>query len=150
MDGNTKFWVTRNLYKGLKSLRQPIVAQALWIDAICINQNDPEAKKIHIGLMRRVYRQAQNVVAYLPQSKEDTKSSTELADRIMEAYEKCTRVINAGNIRNQHIDVDEKGGNVTPIPEGSVALVHMIHLKPSRTCIEDHETPTLNDPAWGV
>jgi hypothetical protein len=150
IDGNTKFWVTRNLYDALKCLRQPNIAQALWIDAICINQSEPEEKKIQIGLMRRVYRQAQKVIAYLPQVKEDSESFIELVNKIVEAYGKCKQVIDSGDIPIQRSDEDEENAeNVTSIPEGPDALVRVIRIKPSGTCIEDHGIPGLYDPVWG-
>jgi hypothetical protein len=63
IDVKTKFGVTKNLYDALKSLRQLDMARTFWIDAICIDQKDPKEKKVQIGLMQRVYRQAQKVIA---------------------------------------------------------------------------------------
>lgn len=41
----------------------------LFIDAICINQHDPEEKPRQVQLMGDVYRQAKQVVAWLPPPK---------------------------------------------------------------------------------
>lgn len=37
----------------------------IWIDALCINQNDPNEKVTQIPLMGRIYSQAEHTVAYL-------------------------------------------------------------------------------------
>lgn len=42
--------------------------QTLWIDAICIDQEDPAEKELQIPLMQQIYANATNVVMYLGQS----------------------------------------------------------------------------------
>jgi hypothetical protein len=44
----------------------------IWIDAICINQDDIEEKNIHIPLMHEVYGKANLVVVWLGVSKDDS------------------------------------------------------------------------------
>jgi hypothetical protein len=87
----TKFWITRNLYNALKAMRRPNKAISLWIDAICINQNDLQEKKVQIGLMRRIYRQAQKVTAYVPQTSEDAENLGQLMQEILRIDAKCSR-----------------------------------------------------------
>ncbi|KAJ8132716.1 hypothetical protein O1611_g911 [Lasiodiplodia mahajangana] len=85
LEGGVQLPVTKNLYAALRSLRQRRTGRKLWIDALCINQNDYEEKKIQLGLMRRVYQQAEKVVAYLPLSVPDQKNINELVPKIMRA-----------------------------------------------------------------
>ncbi len=61
----------RDLYDALKSLRRQSEVIVLWVNAVCINQKDPDEKKIQIGLMHRVYKQAEKVIAYEAQKPED-------------------------------------------------------------------------------
>lgn len=58
--------VTSNLYEALLDLRrkEPVT---LWIDAICINQDDIQERSSQIRLMSRIYHNARRVVAWLAQ-----------------------------------------------------------------------------------
>ncbi|KAI1748596.1 HET-domain-containing protein [Xylaria castorea] len=86
LDGRARrFPVTRNLYEALRSLRLPHSDRRLWVDAVCINQGDHEEKKVQLGLLRRVYRQAEKVIAYLPLPPQDLKNINELVGKILKA-----------------------------------------------------------------
>jgi hypothetical protein len=56
-----KFSITSNLYQALQHLRSNTAVRHLWIDAICINQNDNE----QVPRMREVYSRAQCVIVWL-------------------------------------------------------------------------------------
>jgi len=85
LDGEHRFPVTENLHAALRSLRQPTEGIRLWVDALCINQADYEEKKVQIGLMRRVYQQAKEVIAYIPLADQDQRNVAELVPKIIEA-----------------------------------------------------------------
>ncbi|KAI0108587.1 HET-domain-containing protein, partial [Nemania sp. FL0031] len=85
LDGGVPLPVTKNLYAALRSLRLRNAGRKLWIDALCINQNDYAEKKVQLCLMRRVYQQAEKVIAYLPLSGSDQKNINELVPMIMRA-----------------------------------------------------------------
>ncbi|KAK5657474.1 hypothetical protein OQA88_3046 [Cercophora sp. LCS_1] len=57
--------VGSNLYAALLALRYEDKPRALWIDAICINQDDIQEKNMHVPLMHLVYQQASRVVIWL-------------------------------------------------------------------------------------
>jgi hypothetical protein len=59
------FLVTSNLNDALRRLRQPDESRILWVDAICINQQDDTERSQQVGLMRRIYNQASKVVIWL-------------------------------------------------------------------------------------
>jgi hypothetical protein len=161
VNGERNFWVTRNLFESLKCLRQSNTARALWIDAICINQDDPKEKKVQIGLMRRVYRQAQKVIAYVPQTREDTESLNILIRKILRADMQCRKVIDSGAILEQQNSVEgsdvheqDKREQVqersASTPDAPGVQIQMLPLKPTGTCIEDYDVPAEEDPAWGA
>jgi hypothetical protein len=52
---NGTFSITANLAKGLKYLRNSTAARLLWIDAICINQQDLEERGRQVRLMAKIY-----------------------------------------------------------------------------------------------
>lgn len=57
--------VTVNLKAALKRLRHPFEEVPCWIDALCINQSDPDEKSNQVMLMGLIYSKALNVVIYL-------------------------------------------------------------------------------------
>ncbi|PQE16950.1 hypothetical protein CJF30_00003645 [Rutstroemia sp. NJR-2017a BBW] len=57
--------VTTNLYAALLHLRDRNFARIIWVDYICINQNDKDEKSRQINLMARIYGEANRVIVYL-------------------------------------------------------------------------------------
>jgi hypothetical protein len=47
--------ITKNCEAALKDIREPGKDRLLWIDAICINQENPDEKSVQIGLMSKIY-----------------------------------------------------------------------------------------------
>ena len=64
--------VRRNLWKALLALRHKDQPRNLWIDAICINQNDLQEKSHLVAKMNHVYEQAEKVVVWLGDSADDS------------------------------------------------------------------------------
>ena len=58
------FRITRNLYAALMALRDD-TKQYLWIDALCINQQDPREKTHQVQLMGKIYSLAESVLVWL-------------------------------------------------------------------------------------
>ncbi|KAL2817710.1 heterokaryon incompatibility protein-domain-containing protein [Aspergillus cavernicola] len=59
------FRVTRNLAEALRNLRHRNQEIILWVDALCINPADDNERDAQISLMGPIYKNAQNVVAFL-------------------------------------------------------------------------------------
>jgi Heterokaryon incompatibility protein (HET) len=57
--------LTASLYSALQRLRDENDEIMLWVDAICINQNDNKEKAMQIRLMSRIFNTASCVIAYL-------------------------------------------------------------------------------------
>lgn len=58
-------FIGANLYSALHHLREPHQPKFLWIDAICINQNDPNERTHQVLQMRNVYRKSVEVIIWL-------------------------------------------------------------------------------------
>ncbi|KAI1282691.1 heterokaryon incompatibility protein-domain-containing protein [Xylaria sp. FL0933] len=61
----TELTVTENLYLMLKALRNVETIRVLWVDAICINQQDIDERSQQVSLMHQVYSKADRVVIWL-------------------------------------------------------------------------------------
>jgi hypothetical protein len=59
------FAVRKSLWDALFFLREATEARVLWIDAICINQDDLEERSCQVRQMRRIFEQAENVLAWV-------------------------------------------------------------------------------------
>lgn len=57
--------VRSNLLKALEVLRYEKNARLLWVDALCIDQNDDEERSKQVPLMRKIYSKAQTVLVWL-------------------------------------------------------------------------------------
>ncbi|PMD33029.1 hypothetical protein L207DRAFT_518383 [Hyaloscypha variabilis F] len=57
--------IRQNLFDALLSLRLTDVARTLWVDAICINQENIEERNHQVSQMAAIYGQAQSVVVWL-------------------------------------------------------------------------------------
>lgn len=64
ISGSTVF-ATRNLHSVLNCLSASHFDQLLWIDALCINQDDPQERASQVALMGDIYSQAEYVLAFL-------------------------------------------------------------------------------------
>ncbi|KAI6080348.1 HET-domain-containing protein [Hypoxylon rubiginosum] len=57
--------VTDNLFSALRAIRSSTEPIILWVDALCINQDDAVEKKEQVHLMRRIYAQCTNCFIHL-------------------------------------------------------------------------------------
>ncbi|KAH6623463.1 heterokaryon incompatibility protein-domain-containing protein [Chaetomium tenue] len=57
--------VRKRCYSALRTMRSHLIAVPVWIDAICINQNDTHEKSFQVGMMGTIYHGAQSVAACL-------------------------------------------------------------------------------------
>ncbi|KAJ2990145.1 hypothetical protein NUW58_g3102 [Xylaria curta] len=64
IDGSVRC-VTHNVISLLIDLRWSDKPRRLWIDGICINQDDPNEKSQQIGIMLQVYQNAKSVIIWL-------------------------------------------------------------------------------------
>ena len=58
----------------------------IWVDAICINQNDKHEKTRQVRMMRDIYEKAERVIIWLGKEQKSDRSGFELAKSL---YQKC-------------------------------------------------------------
>ncbi|KAF2249584.1 HET-domain-containing protein [Trematosphaeria pertusa] len=75
--------ITRNLHLALKNLRSEDQARILWVDAVCINQQDIAERNSQVSMMGAIYGGASTVVAYLGEAFSDCELAIELFQQIV-------------------------------------------------------------------
>ncbi|KAK3341031.1 heterokaryon incompatibility protein-domain-containing protein [Neurospora tetraspora] len=76
-----KSLVKENLHMALLALRQTDEDRLLWIDAICIDQDNDKEKGHQVGQMRQIYENAEQVLIWLGPSNRGIDSLMDLARR---------------------------------------------------------------------
>jgi hypothetical protein len=94
-----RFDVTVNLEAALRRLRLPIQQRTLWIDAICINQDDISERSHQVQQMRNIYENALQVVIWLGEG--SMSATTEI---LLQAFAKYQEAL-----EQQEIQVSKKG-----------------------------------------
>jgi hypothetical protein len=74
--------VRENLYWALYHLRLTDRPRILWIDALCINQEDTKERNHQVGQMDRIYRDAKLVAVYVGRETEEDAQAMEYISKI--------------------------------------------------------------------
>ncbi|RYP52665.1 hypothetical protein DL768_002221 [Monosporascus sp. mg162] len=69
--------VTSNLHAALLRLRDRLLPRVIWIDAICINQGDPNEKGQQVQSMAKIYAKASRVIVWLGEAAADSDQAIE-------------------------------------------------------------------------
>ena len=120
----TNMNVTEDLDLCLKALRSDSETRCLWIDQICINQNDLDEKSAQVSIMGAIYRSAARVVVWLGPA---SPHSGEALSFIIELYQ-------AFSAYYQH-----HGGEVSPFHGND----EVVKLEPT-----GFDLPAQDDPRW--
>jgi hypothetical protein len=78
--------ITLNLEAALQHIRQPSDEIVLWIDALCINQDDLAEKNHQVEMMREIYSGAEVVIAWLGVAGDDSNIAMEVLGQGLEAW----------------------------------------------------------------
>lgn len=65
----------------LKHMRELSMLGPIWIDALCINQEDKQERQDQVGLMSRIYKGAKRVIVWLGKDDEHTAPALEYLKR---------------------------------------------------------------------
>ncbi|KAI1753979.1 HET-domain-containing protein [Xylaria castorea] len=57
--------ITDNLFRALKRLRYLLKARVLWVDAVCINQEDIDERSAQVAIMAEIYSNASSTAIWL-------------------------------------------------------------------------------------
>ena len=84
---NLNFYVAPNLYLALRHLRDVEEDRILWVDAICIDQENDKEKGHQVGMMRRIFEQSAGVVVWLGEGSAQTDFFMDLAAEIWTVWQ---------------------------------------------------------------
>jgi len=76
--------VTENLHAALVHLRDRSFERIIWVDALCIDQDNEKEKIQQIRIMARIYAQANRVIAWLGNAGDDSDQALEAIRRATE------------------------------------------------------------------
>jgi hypothetical protein len=62
---NQEFYIRPNIHSFLRRLRDPHRPRKLWLDAVCIDQNNINERSHQVSLMRDIYRSCRQCVVWL-------------------------------------------------------------------------------------
>jgi hypothetical protein len=79
-----RVFVKPNLYKALRNLRQKDNDISLWVDTICINQEDEKEKKIQVSKMAQIYNTAERVCVWLGSGDERSDNAMQFIPKILD------------------------------------------------------------------
>lgn len=126
--------VTHNLHQALMQIRSESEEYVIWIDQLCINQDDSEERSREVALMGSIYSLARNVVVWLGPSDSDTAKVLELFSKLgrlrdFEASETYYLALGDRSYDDRHSthDTDTQGGKartkIKPIlPPGAASI----------------------------
>ncbi|KAE9379984.1 HET-domain-containing protein, partial [Stipitochalara longipes BDJ] len=76
--------IRHNLWLALIQLRPADEERIIWIDAVCINQEDIEERNHQVGFMSFIYSQAHHVIAWLGPETETSHEAMEFLNRLLD------------------------------------------------------------------
>lgn len=79
MDSDCSMKLTSNCAKALCTVRKAETERTIWVDSICVNQDDPEERSRQVDLMKEIYARAFTVLVYLGRESVDGESSSSMA-----------------------------------------------------------------------
>lgn len=91
-------YITKSLDTALRHFRLPDKTVVMWIDQICINQDDLDEKVGQIKLMSRIYTHAFNTVLWLGEGAEYTQEGIDLLGSFKDFFLSLPPVANLGQL----------------------------------------------------
>lgn len=97
------YYITRNLDSALRHLRYKNHGRALWVDAICLNQNDVEEKNRVVPEMHLIYGSAKGVIAWVGKADEGTSMAVNLVKMLSETGDEPSRPTLSDTERQEYL-----------------------------------------------
>lgn len=97
--------ITANLRAALWQYRESGDSQLLWVDAVCINQNDLQEKTVQVRKMKTIYENAERVIIWIGEKNDDDVPGLELFKQLA-----CVPIITeAEDTTETYLDLTNEG-----------------------------------------
>ncbi|KAL8893358.1 MAG: hypothetical protein Q9192_005346 [Flavoplaca navasiana] len=93
--------ITRNLEAALRQFRSPTDSLWLWVDAICINQADPDKQNVQVALKRDIYVSARQIWVWLGPPSHDSDRAMDMLQSFQNRHPSQTEL---SHISQEHWD----------------------------------------------
>jgi hypothetical protein len=108
LNGST-FYVLPNLHDALVRLQGEDEVSYIWVDAICINQEDTREREIQVAIMNQIYSKAKLVIIWVGNSAEDSEKVIELVQLVAGlGLETRRRFLEERQIGQLHVRDDDR------------------------------------------
>ncbi|EME39080.1 hypothetical protein DOTSEDRAFT_83665 [Dothistroma septosporum NZE10] len=146
-----KYPVKINLYRALKALQHHQHTIVMWIDALCINQDDPVEKQAQLAKINLVYELAPKVLIWLGPADSAGQCSTHTDEMDTLLLSRAARGLDL-SIRVQGFEVDTITWRTIGLSGGLVPKAVMVRLAPTfMNKVQEHypcETADVPDNVW--
>lgn len=89
---NSEIFVRENLHAALSHLQDRFIERIIWVDAICINQEDDNEKGLQVQSMAKTYAKASRVLVWLGEATADSDQALEAIRKAAEEQSTNTAI----------------------------------------------------------
>jgi hypothetical protein len=87
--GESRILISTNLRDALRRFRTTSEELIIWVDALCINQDDITERATQVVLMPRIYHHAQPVRFWLGEEDDESRDAIEILAKLNTEFERC-------------------------------------------------------------
>ena len=137
----TELTVTANLEAALVQLRDDAKETVMWIDQICINQEDNDERNRQVSMMGRIYSMAERVIVWLGPSDHDTA-------RLWCLLLELGRLRDFGNHEVYDLALKNQSNDFPRLGSGVDVNAKVLDMSSDKTRKQLPDLPPLKDPLW--
>ncbi|TGJ77573.1 hypothetical protein E0Z10_g10698 [Xylaria hypoxylon] len=93
----------RNLHAALLQLRRRVLDDRIWIDAICINQNDDTERSWQVNEMRSIFSLTDHVYCWLGPAADDSDAALQMLRRVAQDCEDSGLMMDGIKLRAERV-----------------------------------------------